>query len=181
MGSKRWIKVWAKRVITLRLLAASSFRRWKLTRRGAAIHPLAVIGEATFRGRLDYLSIGPGSFIGRSQVMLHAEVRIGANVCVNDGTTLLTASHDVHAPDWPQHSDPIVIEDFCWIATGACLLPGTTLRRGSVAAAYSVCRGEIPPLAVVAGNPAHSVTKRRIAEFDYSPTRYLAFMDAWLG
>jgi acetyltransferase-like isoleucine patch superfamily enzyme len=51
---------------------------------------------------------------------------------------------------------PIRIEDGAWIA-GAIIPPGVTVGAGAVMAAGAVVRREVPPGALVAGNPARVV------------------------
>ncbi|NLG26918.1 MAG: acyltransferase, partial [Chloroflexi bacterium] len=57
--------------------------------------------------------------------------------------------------------EPIVIEDDCWIASGAIVLAGVTIGRGSVVAAGSVVTHDVPPYSVVAGMPARVLRSRR--------------------
>lgn len=57
---------------------------------------------------------------------------------------------DVHAP--------VTIEDGCVVAVGAVLLPGSVLRTGCFVTAHCTAGGEIPPGAVVSGNPGRVVS-----------------------
>ena len=54
-------------------------------------------------------------------------------------------------------SAPIVIEDDVWIGEYSLTLKGVTIGRGSVVAAHSVVTKDVPPMSVVAGNPARVV------------------------
>lgn len=49
---------------------------------------------------------------------------------------------------------PIVIEDEVWIGFGTCVLSGVKVGKGAVIAACSVVTKDIPPYAIVGGNPA---------------------------
>ncbi len=51
-------------------------------------------------------------------------------------------------------SGDIIVNEDCWIGTGVIILAGVNLGRGSVVGAGSVVTKDIPPYAVVAGNPA---------------------------
>ena len=55
---------------------------------------------------------------------------------------------------------PIVIEDDVWIGAGVVVLPGRRIGRGSIVGAGSVVAHDVPPFAVVAGNPAQVVKYR---------------------
>jgi len=46
-----------------------------------------------------------------------------------------------------------------WIGFGACVLPGVTIGEGSIVGARSVVTEDVPPYAVVAGNPARLVRR----------------------
>ena len=76
-------------------------------------------------------------------------------------------------------SKPIVIGDYVWIATNALILPGVTLGRGAVVAAGAVVLKDVPPLGIVAGNPARLLEKSRVETLNYQPTNSLALFRAW--
>ena len=48
----------------------------------------------------------------------------------------------------------VIVEEDAWLGRNVCLLPGVTIGRGAVVGAGSVCRNNIPPYAIVIGNPA---------------------------
>jgi maltose O-acetyltransferase len=140
-----------------------------------------VISPSDISGRLERLTIGSDCAIGRVQIQLHADVRIGNCVVINDGCRLLTGTHDIHSPTWELIAKPIVVEDYAWIAMGATVLPGVTIGRGAVVGAAAVVTKSVEPLAVVAGNPATKVGDRTTADFVYRPSRSYALFEAWLG
>lgn len=51
-------------------------------------------------------------------------------------------------------SRDIIVNEDCWIGTGVIVLAGVNVGRGSVIGAGSIVTKDIPPYAVVAGNPA---------------------------
>lgn len=53
----------------------------------------------------------------------------------------------------PDTRDTVIGNDV-WIGYGALILPGTRIGNGAIIGAGSVVRGEVPPYAIVTGNPA---------------------------
>lgn len=60
---------------------------------------------------------------------------------------------------WPQKGDTVIGNDV-WIGYQATLLPGVTVGDGAIIAAKAVVIGDVPPYAVMAGNPARVVRLR---------------------
>lgn len=61
---------------------------------------------------------------------------------------------------WPHRGDVVVGSDV-WIGQGAVLMPGVTVGHGAVIAARSVVTADVPPYAIVGGNPARVIRLRR--------------------
>lgn len=57
----------------------------------------------------------------------------------------------------PTARGDIVIEDDAWIGACAVILPGVRIGRGAVVGAGSVVTADVPPLTIVAGQPAKPV------------------------
>jgi len=62
---------------------------------------------------------------------------------------------------------PIHIDRNVWIGFDSCVLPGVTIGEGSIVGARSVVVEDVPPFAVVVGNPARLV--RRLEPWDKYP------------
>lgn len=63
-------------------------------------------------------------------------------------------------PDtWPQRGDTVIGND-AWIGYRATVLPGGRIGDGAIVGALSVVAQDVPPYAVVAGNPARIVRMR---------------------
>jgi acetyltransferase-like isoleucine patch superfamily enzyme len=52
---------------------------------------------------------------------------------------------------------PIVIEDDVWIGFNATILNGVTIGRGAIIGAAAVITKDVPPFAIMVGNPARQV------------------------
>lgn len=68
-----------------------------------------------------------------------------------------TAQDQLRRYPFFDESAPVVLEDNCWVGFDAVVLPGVRLGRGSVVGCKTVVAGNVPPYAVVAGNPAKIV------------------------
>lgn len=67
---------------------------------------------------------------------------------------LLTSSHV------NDKSSSVIVEEDCWVGTGAKLLAGCHIGRGCVVGAGAIVTKPIPPYAVVAGCPAKIIAVR---------------------
>ena len=89
-----------------------------------------------------------------------ADVTIGRNCCLSQGSYLCTGNHDWSDETFSLITREIRIEDGCWVGARAMLLPGVTLHTGAIAAAGSVIAHSIPSQEIHAGNPARRVRMR---------------------
>lgn len=107
--------------------------------------------------------IGASCSIGRgNQIIGHKSIEIGDNVFTGPNVYITDQNHTYRDPavpigrQWPENN-PVMIDDGCWIGTGAIILPGTRLGRNVAVAGGAVVRGEFPDHSVVAGVPAKVV------------------------
>lgn len=85
---------------------------------------------------------------------------IGDRVSFAPRVTIVTSSHPNASrirPFAPVAQGPVVIEADAWIGAGAVILPSVRIGRGAVVGAQSVVARDVPPLHVVAGQPARIV------------------------
>lgn len=85
---------------------------------------------------------------------------IGDRVSMAPRVTLVTSSHPNESrirPFAPEKRAPIIIEADAWLGAGVVVLPGVTIGRGAVVGANSVVTRDVPPLHVVAGQPARTI------------------------
>lgn len=91
-----------------------------------------------------------------------APVKIGSHVIIGDRSRIITCSHDVDDPEWTFKPYGIEIEDYVWIASNAIILPSCRrIGRGAVIGAGAVVAKDIPPMAIVVGNPATVLRYRK--------------------
>lgn len=91
----------------------------------------------------------------------------------SDVKILITGSHPTH---WittypfcifldgiepsPLEEKDVTIGNDVWLATGATILGGVTIGDGAAVAGYSVVTKDVPPYAIVGGNPAKIIRYR---------------------
>lgn len=93
-------------------------------------------------------------------------LHIADDVIIGPHARLLSAGHGIHGghPEvWknPISGRAIQIGAGAWIGAGATVLPGICIGRGAVIGAASVVTHDVPPFAVVAGNPARLLHYRQ--------------------
>jgi acetyltransferase-like isoleucine patch superfamily enzyme len=110
------------------------------------------------------IHIGEGTRIHGSCIHAYRSITIGKRCLIAANCQIIDCNgHELSFDDVEARihttSDgrPVVIEDAVWIGANSIVLPGVRIGRGSVVAAGSVVVKDVPPMAVVAGNPARIV------------------------
>ncbi len=122
------------------------------------------------------LEIGDGTSIGAFSVIgAGAGVRIGSNVMLGQRVNINSEMHRFEDPAVPIREqgairEGIVVEDDCWIGSGAIVLDGVTVGRGSVVGAGSVVTRDLPPFSIAAGVPARVIGQRGDGAHQRVPT-----------
>ncbi len=151
-------------------------------------------GTVMYKKRFDInrVTVGNGSYgplyiLDDDQI---STVTIGCYCSIASNVTLISGSeHNLHnVSTFPfkvkclgekiseaTSKGNIVIKDDVWIGTGAIILSGVTLGQGAVIAAGAVVVKDVPPYAIVGGNPAKVIKYRfskdicnKLLRIDYS-------------
>ncbi len=102
--------------------------------------------------RLGGLKVGTGGFIGMHgwfEDMAPHRVTIGDSCTISFRVTLVA-----HGPKRDASDMDIVIRDGAYIGCNATILPGVTVGESAGVGACAVVTKDVPPGAIVAGNPA---------------------------
>lgn len=111
---------------------------------------------------IDYgkpVTIGKNCFIQQCCTFFgRGGITIGDGVFIGPKCNLITINHDMD-PDnrSATYGRPIVIEDKVWIGINSTVLPGVRIGYGAIVGAQSVVTHDVPPMTVVAGNPARII------------------------
>lgn len=109
------------------------------------------------------LSIGNNCWIGESVWIDNLEnVKIGNNVCLSQGSMLLTGNHDYKVSTFPYRLGKIILEDGVWIGANAVVCPGITCYSHSILTVNSVASRDLESWGIYCGNPAQKIRKREI-------------------
>jgi acetyltransferase-like isoleucine patch superfamily enzyme len=115
---------------------------------------LLQIGAASWIGQAAFLHSAGGLTVGR-------RVGIGPHVCILTSTHADPGrDHNMAIMDGALEFAPVTLEDGCDVGTGAIVLPGVTVGKGAQIGAGAVVTHDVPPFAVVAGNPARVLRQR---------------------
>ena len=119
--------------------------------------------------RLRGVNMGKDCFIDPAAIIETAypeNITLGDDVRVTAGAIIMT---HIKGPHYlrdqgfvPVVLQPVVLNDHCFIGVNAVIMPGVTVGRASVVASGAVVTADVPPLTMVAGNPAKVV--KRFAE-----------------
>lgn len=101
-----------------------------------------------------------GTYIGAN-----GGITIGDYVLIGSNVTISSGEHTIDGRFPPVFERPVVpkpvrIEDDVWIAAGAVILPGVTLRKGTVIGANAVVTHDTEEYGVYVGAPARMVRSR---------------------
>lgn len=109
-------------------------------------------------------------------------ITIGKDVQIAFHTFMLTGNHKFNQIDIPIYDQqmeyaPITIGNDVWIGCRCIILPGVTIGDHAIVAAHAVISKDVPPWAIVGGNPAQIIKYRKGMNKEelekYSSNKYL--------
>jgi acetyltransferase-like isoleucine patch superfamily enzyme len=163
----------------------NSYIVWLARRRGAQIGECVTMPYALAKKANANLTVGNHSSIQTEHLDLRTRVEIGNHVIIGADVEIITVSHDVDSPDYEQQRYGLTIEDYCWLATRAFILPSCQkIERGAVCGAGSVVACNIAAMSIVVGNPAKLLRMRKNVHADLCVESllgndYLAYVEAY--
>ena len=137
---------------------------------GRGIH----IGPGTILSSSSGLTVGDGTYIGKG-CTIQVSGSIGRGTLIANRVGIVgKLDHDFSAVGFPvgfapwigspnstlRGTDQVEIGEDVWIGFGAVVLSGVTVGRGAIVAAGAVVTKDVPPYAIVGGNPARILANR---------------------
>lgn len=108
-----------------------------------------------------FLELGNNVWVGEKVWIDNlAKVQIGNNVCLSQGSLLLTGNHNYTKESFDLMVKPIVLEDGVWIGARAVVCGGCICRDHSVLSVGSIASGELESGWIYRGNPCVKTKKR---------------------
>lgn len=113
--------------------------------------------------QVDYgrqITIGKNVFIGNNfKASSFGGINIEDDVAIALNCTLVTVNHSLKNINLA-HGETINIKRGVWIGASVTVLPGVTIGEDAIVGAGSVVTKDVPPRAVVVGNPARILKYR---------------------
>ncbi len=130
---------------------------------------IGLIQPVTLKTVTPWAKLTIGDHVGVSGSTLSAAKNITIGNYVLIGSGCLITDSDAHpvnpekrrSPDQSCGVKPVVIEDDVFIGARSIILKGVTIGKGAMIGAGSVVSRDVPPFAIVAGNPARIVGDTR--------------------
>lgn len=96
---------------------------------------------------------------------------VGDYVGIGYNTTIVTFNHNYRKSKSIPYDDkvflhPVVIRDYAWIGWDVKIMPGVEIGEGAIVSMGSVVAKDVPPRAIVSGNPAEIIGYRSEEHFE---------------
>ncbi|MBP1598331.1 MAG: acyltransferase [Acidobacteria bacterium] len=154
------LRSFARTVVLLRL----AWRRGWMILLGPAFrrHGAHLLFDPRDHFNFENIEVGDDVAIGSGAVLMATESRIiiGNKVLLGPNVTIIGGDHNASVVgkfmyDYevqekrPEDDQDVIIEDDVWIGTGAIILKGVRLGRGSIVAAGALVRKDVLPYTIV--------------------------------
>ena len=129
-------------------------------------HPTMVLGKGVRIAFPDRLVLGNHISIGRDgYLQARGGITIGDHSILGSRVVVLSHNHNYLTPtslpyDAEEIVRPVVVGRYVWVGMGSMICPGTTIGDAAVVLMGSVVTKDVPPMAIVRGNPATVVGTR---------------------
>lgn len=130
------------------------------------LHPTVVLAGGVRIAFPERLALGKHISIGcDGYLQARGGITIGDHSILGSRVVVLSHNHNYLAPatlpyDEEELVRPVVLGRYVWVGMGSMICPGTTIGEAAVVLIGSVVTKDVPPMAIVQGNPAVVVGRR---------------------
>jgi len=109
------------------------------------------------------LVIGDHCWIGENVWIDNLDnVSLGNDVCLSQGSMLLTGNHDYKIYNMPFRNAQIILEEGVWIGAKSIVCSGVICKSHSILTVGSIATKNLDEFTIYQGNPATALRKRKI-------------------
>ncbi len=110
------------------------------------------------------LTIGHHSMIGENVWIDNLEeVVIGCNVCLSQGSMLLSGNHNYKKTSFDLILGKIILEDGVWICAKSIVCANVICKSHSILSVNSTATNNLEPYSIYSGTPAKKIRDRKLS------------------
>ena len=163
-----------------KIKAKIAHKRW------CRLHPRVVLCQPYTITHIENLILGENIYIGpEAWFVLRGECRIGKGTIFGPRCKIHTSNHNYEGEMLPYdhiyNVKGVTIGENVWLGADVAIMPGVTIGEGAVIAACSCVTKDVPPLAVVGGNPAKVIKYRNEESYNRLKAEGKIYMSAKLN
>lgn len=148
-----------------KIKAKIAYKRW------CKLHPRVVLCQPYTITNIENLILGENIYIGpEAWFVLRGKCHIGNGTIFGPRCKIHTSNHNYEGEMLPYdhiyNVKDVTIGENVWIGADVSIMPGVSIGEGAVVAACSCVTKDIPPMAVVGGNPAKVIKYRDEAKYN---------------
>jgi len=129
---------------------------------------IVVQNDNRFNHKNSNLKIGDHTYIGEYNNIRAGggKIEIGNYCAISQHISIVASNHSFRKDElianqpWSLARNFVIIGNDVWIGSNSVILPGVSIGNGAVVGAGSVVTKDIPPFAIVGGNPAKVIKYR---------------------
>lgn len=163
-----------------KIKAKIAYKRW------CRLHPRVVLCQPYTITHIENLILGENIYIGpEAWFVLRGKCHIGNGTIFGPRCKIHTSNHNYEGGMLPYdhiyNVKGVTIGENVWIGADVAIMPGVTIGEGAVIAACSCVTKDVPPLAVVGGNPAKVIKYRNEESYNRLKAEGKIYMSAKLN